>query len=54
MSNTSKKIEKLKEVNNLLNELIGKLETRLFIENISEAEEKILNEKKVGVSIELK
>jgi hypothetical protein len=30
----SKKLEKLKEVNNTLNELLAKLETHVFVENI--------------------
>lgn len=29
----SKKIQRLKEVNNQINELLSKLETKLFIEN---------------------
>ena len=35
----SKKIEKLKEINRLLGEVISKLETRMFVESVGDIKE---------------
>ena len=40
------KIEKLKEVHAQINKIINMIETRMFIENISDVEEKIIQEEK--------
>lgn len=39
----SKKIEKLKEVNNALKNILIVLETRMFIENIIDVDDKSIN-----------
>lgn len=49
----SKKIEKLKEVNNQLNEILSKLETRMFIENINNYNDKKLKESQPKMVINL-
>ncbi len=40
----SKKIEKLKEVNELIKNALMELETKMFIENISNVRDKVIND----------
>jgi hypothetical protein len=40
------KLEKLKEIHAQINKIISKIETRMFIENISDIKEKIIQEEK--------
>lgn len=50
----SKKMEKLKEVNTQLSNILIELETRMFIENIVDVKEKIINEEKSKTIVILK
>ena len=50
----SKKIEKLKEINKMLDIVLMKLETKLFIESISDIKEKLADNKKVRTVINIK
>ena len=50
----SKKIDKLKEVNTQLSNILIKLETRMFIENIVDVKEKTINEDKPKAVVILK
>lgn len=50
----TKKIERLKEVNNRLTEILGKLETRIFIENIDNFGVKKIKESQPNIAINLK
>ena len=50
----SKKIEKLKEINKMLDIVLMELETKLFIENISEIKEKLVDNKKARTVINIK
>ena len=40
------KLEKLKEIHAQINKIISKIETHMFIENISDIKEKIIQEEK--------
>lgn len=50
----SKKIEKLKEINKMLDIVLMELETKLFIESISDIKEKLADNKKVRTVINIK
>jgi hypothetical protein len=50
----SKKLEKLKEVNVMLNAVLMELETRIFIDNISDVKEKMTKDEKPKVMVEIK
>ena len=50
----SKKIEKLKEINKMLDIVLMELETKLFIESISEIKEKLVDNKKTRTVINIK
>lgn len=50
----SKKIEKLKEINKMLDIVLMELETKLFIESISEIKEKLVDNKKARTVINIK
>lgn len=50
----SKKLEKLKEVNAQLTNVLIQLETRMFIDNIDSTEKKIIREKRPEVIAILK
>jgi hypothetical protein len=42
----SKKLEKLREVNTQLSNILMELETRIFVDNISDVKERIIREDK--------
>lgn len=48
------KMEKLGEVKSQLNNILNKLETYMFIENITEVRDNKINEEKPEVIVELK
>ena len=50
----SKKIEKLKEINKMLDIVLMELETKLFIESISEIKEKLVDNRKARTVINIK
>jgi hypothetical protein len=50
----SKKLEKLREVNAMLNTVLMELETKLFIDNISDVKEKIIKDEKPKIVVEIK
>jgi len=50
----SKKLEKLREVNKLLKEILSNLETQMFIENIDETIDKKINAEYSKVVVEIK
>jgi len=50
----SKKLEKLREVNAVLTNVLNELETYMFIENIGGGKEKIIKEEKPEVVLEIK
>lgn len=50
----SKKLEKLKEINETLKHVLDKLEIRKFIENISDVKDCVIKNDKPKVSINLK
>lgn len=47
----SKKLEKLKEVNNILKRVLEKLEFEMFIENINDVKDNIINNNKPKIIV---
>jgi hypothetical protein len=50
----SKKLDKLKEVNMMLTEVLSKLETQIFIEGIDNTTNKKIKDEQPKVMVELK
>ena len=50
----SKKLDKLKEINLLLNNVLAELETQMFIENTSDFKENMIKEEKPKIAVEIK
>lgn len=48
------KLDKLKEVNMQVNNIIKEMEIRIFIENIEDVQERVTQPKKPKIAIELK
>jgi len=48
------KMKKLKEVNSMLNNVLNKLETQMFIENINDIKDKKISEEKPEHIVEIK
>jgi hypothetical protein len=48
------KLDKLKEVNMQINNIIKEIEIRIFIENIEDVREKVMQPEKPNVAVELK
>jgi hypothetical protein len=50
----SKKLEKLKEINGMLDIVLMELETRIFIESVSEIKEKLTDNKNPRIMTNIK